>query len=122
MERDDGVAPIVRSAEKLGQLGLGHFLPDARDFGRGLGESIFTLLFFGDVEKEARLFQIRAMLRPSVNNALKRGLLPYDPLSFFRVVPKIRLIGEPAYILDPLLFAVDVKDASVKARVALPGG
>ena len=65
MKRDDGVAPIVRPAEQLGQLGLRHLFADARDFGRGLGERIFTLLFFGDVEKEARLFQIRAMLRPT---------------------------------------------------------
>jgi hypothetical protein len=80
----------------LGQLGLRHFSAHARDFGRCLGEGIFTFLFLGDVEKEARLFEIRAMLRPCVNDALERGLLPENPLRFIRVVPKIRLIGELA--------------------------
>jgi hypothetical protein len=51
-------------------------LAGAGDFGRSLGQRIFTFLFFGDVEKEARLFQIRAMLRPRVYDVFERGLLP----------------------------------------------
>jgi hypothetical protein len=43
-------------------------------------------------------------------------------LGFFRVVPKIGLPGELIQLIDALLLAFDVKDASAKARAALPGG
>jgi hypothetical protein len=77
----------------LRQLGLCHFPADAGDLGRSLGKGVFALLVLGDVEKKARLFEIRAMLLPDVDNALEGGLLFENTLGFFRVVPKIRLAG-----------------------------
>ena len=82
--------------------------------------SLFSSLC--DVEKKARLFEIRAMLLPGVDDAFEGGLFPENALGFFAVVPKIRLDGELVQLLDALLLAVDVKDASAKARAALRSG
>jgi hypothetical protein len=49
-------------------------------------------------------------------------LFSQDPLRLFGVVPEIRLIGELIQLCDALLLAVDVKDASAKARAALRDG
>jgi hypothetical protein len=80
----------------LGQLRLRHLSTDAGDFGRSFGESLVAFLILGDVEKKTCLLEIRAMFRPGVNDAFEGGLLPQNPLSFIRVVPEIRLIGELA--------------------------
>jgi len=74
VEHDDGVAPVVRPAEELRQLGLRHLSADAGNLRRGFGQSVFAFLVLGDVEKKPRVFEIRAMLRPDVDDILQRGL------------------------------------------------
>jgi len=93
VKHDNGVAPVIRAAEQLGQLGLRYFPAGAGDFRRGLSERIFAFLVLGDVEKKPRLFEIGAMLFPGIDDALKGGLLFENTLGFFRVVPKIGLAG-----------------------------
>jgi hypothetical protein len=101
---------------------LRHLLADGGDLFRCFVQRVVAFLFLGDVEKKPRLLEIGAMLFPGVNDALERRLLPQDALSFFRVVPEIRLRRDLIQCLDPLLLAVDVKDASAGARAVLPGG
>jgi hypothetical protein len=74
MEGDDGVAPVVRTAEKLRQLGFGHLSGDGSDFTRGFTERVVALLVFGDAEKKSRFFQICVMFSPAVNDAFQAGL------------------------------------------------
>lgn len=62
------------------------------------------------------------MLGPSVNDSLERGLLLENALGFFAVVPEIRLMGQMVQLIEALLLALDVKDASARDRVALQGG
>jgi hypothetical protein len=73
---------------------LRHLFADAGHFGRRFGESLFTFLVLGNVEKKTRFFEIAAMLCPCVDDALEGRLLFENPLGLLRVVPKIRLAGE----------------------------
>jgi hypothetical protein len=49
-------------------------------------------------------------------------LLSENALGLFGVVPELRLGSELVELLDPLLFPIDVKDASAKVRGAPPAG
>ena len=118
----DGVTPVVRPAEQLSKLGLGHLLADRCDFAGGFAERFFALLVFGDVEKKPRLFKIGSMFFPTRENRFESGLFFENGLGFFGVVPKIRLGGDLVQLFDALLFAVDVKAASATAQDALRGG
>jgi hypothetical protein len=64
MEADDRVSLVVGAAENLLELQLGQFLSDLRYFTGCLAERFFALLVFGEIEKEARLLQLGAILRP----------------------------------------------------------
>jgi hypothetical protein len=70
MEADDRVSLIVGAAENLLELQVGHFLTDLRHFSGGLAERLFALFVFGEIEKEARLFQLGAILLPRVEDVL----------------------------------------------------
>jgi hypothetical protein len=59
---------------------------------------------------------------PGINDGFERGLLSDNALSLFAVVPKIRLCGDLVQLGDALLLSLEVKDASARVRVALPGG
>jgi hypothetical protein len=91
VKRDDGVTPVVRAAEELRQLGLSHLLDDSSDLARRLAERVFALLIFGHVNKKSRLFQIGAMLFPTVENVFEARLFFENGLRLVSVVPKIRL-------------------------------
>jgi hypothetical protein len=122
MKRHYRVSAVVRPAEQLCELSLRHLGADGGNFGCGLAQRIVALFVFGDIKKKPRLFEVRAVLRPGVDDAFEGRLFLEDRLRLFRVVPEIRLGGDLVQLLDPLLLALDVKDASAKARVALPGG
>jgi len=47
---------------------LSHLLAHSSDLRRRLGQSIVALFILGNVEKEARFFEVGAMLRPCVND------------------------------------------------------
>ena len=121
MERDDGIAPIIGTAEKLRQLGLGHLPDDLGDFGRRFAERIFAFFVLGDLEKKPRLFEPGPVFFPRIDYAFEGGLFFEDALGFFAVVPEIRLRGQSVQLCDPLLFSFDVKAASATVRVALRG-
>jgi hypothetical protein len=74
---------------------LRHLPADRGDLGRGFAQRIVALFIFGDVEKEPRLFEIRAVLFPGVDDAFEGRLFFKKRLGFFRVVPEIRLRGDP---------------------------
>jgi hypothetical protein len=122
VERDDGVTPIIRPAEQLGQLGLGHLLGDRRDFPGRFAERFFILLVFGDIEKKPCLCKIGVMFFPAVENVSEAGLFFENGLGFVGVVPKIGLRGDLVQLGDTLLLGVDVKAASATVRAALRGG
>ena len=121
MQSDDGVTPVIGAAEKLRQLGLGHFPGNFRDFGRRFAKSLFALFVLGDVEKKACLFEPDPVFFPKIDYAFEGGLFFEDALGFFAVVPEIRLRGQSVQLLDPLLFSFDVKAASATDRAALRG-
>jgi hypothetical protein len=121
MESDNGVAPVIGTAEELRQLGLRHLPCDLGDFGRRFAERFFALFVPGDVEKEACLFEPGPVFFPKIDDALEGGLLFENALGFFAVVPEIRLRGQSVQLLDPLLFSFDVKAASARVGVALRG-
>jgi hypothetical protein len=85
-------------------------------------ERLLAFFVFGDVEKETGFFETRPVFLPSVYDRSKRGLFLENALRFFRVVPEIGARGNLIELLDTFLLAVEVKDASAKARVALPSG
>ena len=122
MERDDGVTPVVRPAEQLGQLGLRHLLGNGGDFAARFVQRFFAFFILGDVEKKTRLCQVGVMFFPAVENVFEGGLFFENALGFFSVVPKIGLRGELAQLGDALLLGVNVKAASAKAQAALRGG
>jgi hypothetical protein len=122
METNDGISPVIGPAQELSELGLGHALGHFGDFCRGLVKRLFTLFVFCDIEEKTRLFEIRSVLLPGIYDAFKRSLLFKNSLSLFRVIPEIGLRGNFVEFFCALLFAVDVKDASAEARVALLGG
>jgi hypothetical protein len=64
MKRNDGIAAIIRPAEYLRELGLGHGLRHLRHLAGGFAQGLFAFFVFGDVEKEARFFQITPVLLP----------------------------------------------------------
>src|SRR6266850_7766319 len=62
MKVDDRVAPVVWSAEQLGELRLRQLFADRGDFRRGFVERFLAFLLLGYVEKKTRLLEIRAVL------------------------------------------------------------
>ena len=122
MKRDDGVAPVIRTAEQLLELGLCHFFADGGDFCCRFAERVFALFILGDVKKKPRLLELGAMFFPRIDHRFERGLFLEYRLGFFGVVPEIRLGGDLVQLLDPFLLAFDVKDASAGDRDALRGG
>ena len=60
----------------------------------GFGKRIIVFFVLGDVEVEARLFELGAVFRPCVDDRFERRLLLEYRLGFFRVVPEIRLGGD----------------------------
>ena len=70
MKRDDGVTPIIGTAEQLGQLGLRHLLGDAATLPAASPSASSLFLVFGDVEKKPRLFKIGLVFFPTGENAL----------------------------------------------------
>jgi hypothetical protein len=121
MEADDGVSLIVRPAENLSQLQLRELLGDLRDFAGRFAERLFALLVFREIEKEARFFEVGAILLPRIEDVFEARLLFENCLRLVAVVPEIGLGGELVQLFDPLLFAVEVKDASGEARASLAG-
>jgi hypothetical protein len=61
------------------------------------------------------------MLCPRIDHRFERRLFLEYRLSFFCVVPEIRLGSDLVQLLDPFLLAFDVKDASAGDRDALRG-
>jgi hypothetical protein len=53
---------------------LGHLLARGGYFGRGFGERILAFFILGDVEIEARFFEVGPMLAPGVDDAFERRL------------------------------------------------
>jgi hypothetical protein len=121
MESDDGVAPVIGTAEKLRQLGLRHLAGDLGNFGRRFAERFFALFILGDLEKKTRLFEPGPVFFPRIDYTFESGLFFEDALGFFAVAPEIRLRGQSVQLLAPLLFSLDVKAASATVRVALRG-
>ena len=83
-----------------------------RDLAGGFAERLFAFLVFGEIEKEARLFELGAILLPRLQNAFETRLLLENSLGLVAVVPEIRLGGKLVQLFDALLLAVEVKDAS----------
>jgi hypothetical protein len=94
MKRNYRVSPVVRLAKKLCELGLRHLGADGGNFRCGFGKRVFALFVFGDAKKKPRLFEVRAVLRPGVDDAFEGRLFLENRLRFFRVVPEIRLGGD----------------------------
>ena len=122
MKCDNGVTPVVDTAEQLRQLGLGHLLGDCVDLAGGFAERFVALLVFGDVKKKPRLRKIGVMFFPTGENVFEGRLFFKNALRFVGVVPKIRLGGDLVQFRDALLLGVDVKVASAVARAALRDG
>jgi hypothetical protein len=122
MELHDRVARVVGVAEHLLELDLRQFLGDLGDFGGRLGERLLALLVPGEIEKEARLFQLGAIFLPRIEGVLNAGLLFEDRLRLVGVVPEIGLGGELVQLFEAFLLAVEVKDASGAGRAAPRGG
>ena len=121
MKVDDGIAPVVRTAEQLLELGFGHFFANSGDLCCGLGKGVLVFFIFSDIKKKPGLFQLDAMLCPCVDDRFERRLFFEYRLGFFCVVPEIGLRGDLVQLLDPVLLAFDVKDASAGARDAVRG-
>jgi hypothetical protein len=121
MEADDGVSLIVGPAENLSQLQLRELLSDLGDFAGRFAERFLALFIFGEIEKEARLFELGAILLPRVEDVFEARLLLENSLRLVGVVPEIGLGGELVQLFGPLLLAVEVKDASGEARASLAG-
>jgi hypothetical protein len=68
MKADDRVSLIVRAAEDLSQLQLGQFLTDPGDFAGSLIEGLLALFVLREIEKEARLFEVGAILLPRIED------------------------------------------------------
>jgi hypothetical protein len=94
MKRNYRVSPVVRPAEQLCELGLRHLGADGGNFRCGFAQRVFALFVFGDAKKKTRLFEVRAVLRPGVDDAFEGRLFLENRLRFFRVVPEIRLGGD----------------------------
>jgi len=62
------------------------------------------------------------MFFPRVYDPFESSLLLENSLRFFRVIPEIGLRADFGEFFYALLLAVDVKDASAEARVALLSG
>ena len=122
MQRDNRIAPVVGSAQNLCQLGPGDPLSNFGDLCRRFAQRFIALFVLGDVEKEAGLFESRSIFFPGVDDVFQGGLLFENSLSFFAIVPEIRLRGDLVQLLKPFLFPLEVKDASAGARVVLPNG
>jgi hypothetical protein len=121
MKVDDGIAPVVRTAEQLLELGFGHLFANSGDLCCGLGKGVLAFFIFSNIKKKPGLFQFGAMLCPCVDDRFERRLFFEYRLSFFCVVPEIGLRGDLVQFLDPLLLAFDVKDASAEDRDAVRG-
>jgi hypothetical protein len=68
METHDGVSLIVRTAEDLSKLQLGQLLSDLGDFARRFAERLFAFFVLREIKKKARLFQLRAIFFPRVED------------------------------------------------------
>jgi len=121
MKVDDGIAPVVRTAEQLLELGFGHLFANSGDLCCGLGKGVLAFFIFSNIKEKPGLFQLGAMLCPCVDDRFERRLFFEYRLSFFCVVPEIGLRGDLVQFLDPLLLAFDVKDASAEDRDAVRG-
>jgi len=121
MKRDNGIPPVVRTAEQLLELGFGHLFADSRYLCCCLGKGILAFFIFGDIKKKPGVFELGAMLRPCLDDCFERGLFLEDRLGFFCVVPEIRLGGDLVQLLDSFLLGFDVKDASAGDRDAVRG-
>ena len=119
MQRDNRIAAVVGSAQNLRQFGLGHPLSNLGHLCRRFAERFVALFVLGDVEKETSLFESRSISFPGVDDVFEGGLLFENGLSFFAVVPEIRLGGDLVQLLNPRLFSIEVKDASAEVRVVL---
>jgi hypothetical protein len=73
------------------ELGFRHFFTDGGDLCCRFRERVFALFIFGDVKKKPRLLKLGAMLCPGIDDRFERRLFLEDRLSFFCVVPEIRL-------------------------------
>jgi hypothetical protein len=62
------------------------------------------------------------VLGPASDHVFERRLLFEDALRLVGVVPEIGMVGKLRQLVDSLLLAVDVKDASAIARAAAPNG
>jgi hypothetical protein len=72
MERHDRIAPIIGTAEDLGELGLSHPLSHLCHFGCGFLQSLVALFFAGKIKKKTSLFQARSVLLPIIYDRFKR--------------------------------------------------
>jgi hypothetical protein len=97
-------------------------LSDLRHLGRGFAKRLFAFLVPRQIEKEARVFELGAILVPRIDDVFEARLLLENGLRLVAVVPEIGFGCEPVQLFDPLLLAVEVKDASAEARASLPGG
>jgi hypothetical protein len=91
VELDDRVARVVGIAEHLLELDLRQLLGDFADLGGRFAERLFALLVLREIEKEARLFELGAVLLPRVEGVLDASLLFEDRLRLVGVVPEIGL-------------------------------
>jgi hypothetical protein len=72
MKTDDGIAPVIGTAENLRQLAFGHSPADLADLDRSLLQSLSTVLFTGKLKKKPGLFQPCPLFFPTVYNDLER--------------------------------------------------
>jgi len=122
MKDDNGVAPVVGTAQEQCQLCLRHLAGHLGNLSGRFAQRIFALFILGNVEKKARFFEARTLLFPGVDDSFDGGLFFENGLGFFAVVPEVWLGCERSQLFDALLLAGDVKAASAKALRALQGG
>jgi hypothetical protein len=91
MQRDNGVAPIIRAAQNQRELGALHVAADLSHLCGSLVQGLLALLLFGNIEKETRFFKVGALLLPRIDDFREGRLLAQNALSLLAVVPKFRL-------------------------------
>ena len=122
MQADDGVAPVVGTAQDLRELELGDLLGNFRDLGQRLVVSVFAFLFLSEVEEKTRVFEVGAISFQRIEDGFQRCLLFENGLRFLAVLPKIGTRNDDVQLFEPLLLSLRVKDASAEGPVSLPGG
>ena len=119
MKRDDGVPAVVSAAQQPPQLHVRQAVGDFPEPGFRLFQGLGVVLFLGQIQKETCFLDTRMAFAVVVHGFPEQGLLLEDLLGLFGLVPEVGPGGEGYQLVDALLLAVDVKDASVAAGACL---